>query len=126
MTVAVIVTVTAWTGNAEDAVDCTDSPANTGAHGATHGRTHRARDAATVIRTLRSTLLHAAHNALGMRQRSDGEQSQPECQRRKPTRAWRFERIRRSSDRRCHIRLHQASTPSQNLLHCMNRFITPA
>jgi hypothetical protein len=74
MAVAVVVTVTTGAGNAKDAIDCTDSPANTGTNGATHGRTHRARDATTVIRTLRSALLHPAHDTLGMGEMRSGEQ----------------------------------------------------
>src|ERR1700684_3216575 len=97
--VAVVVTTATRARNAKNAVDCADRAADTGADCATHGPTHRTRDAVAVIRALSSASLHPAHDALRVRDMRNGEQRERQCRCCKPTRTWHLEGVCRSPDR---------------------------
>ena len=69
--------------DAEHAIDRAHRAADGGTNRGAHGRTDRARDAATFI----FSLLGTADNALRVCQMRDGEQPERECQSGEPTQA---------------------------------------
>ncbi len=113
---------TTRSGNAENAIDRADSPADTGTDGSANRSAHRTSNTATVIRTLGSASLHAAHEALRMRQMWNGDKRECECRCRQPTRKPHVNGIRRNPDRLVILRHHFP----QNPLNCINGSITLA